>query len=453
VTAGNLGDVVGVQEQSSAPGGGSGRSSRLRRLRSSGMTRSLWNILDQVVASANNFLIQFVITHAFTKDVFGAFAIAFSVFSISTGFFRALSTSPVSMRFADADDREFHRAASSAIALTALGAAVFGAVLVLMGLLLPFTDALSHVFVALGFVLPGLMLQDAWRQVFFARLRPAAACLIDVSWVVLQLAGLGVLALVADENHISAYTAVWGGAAYLTSVIGMALLHLRPRVSGAVRWLREQYSVTRYLVPEFVIIQTGGQLAPVIAAAVTTIDAAGALRGANLVTVPATIVSTGLMSFAVPELVRRRERMDARRWELAAVVISGLVVAVSVLWGAVVLLLPTSVGELVLDDTWAGARAVLLATIVGQAGSAVTVGCAAVLYATEGAKVTMRLHLVFALFLVVLSTGGSLLYGAQGTAWGIAIAFWVVAPWWYVSVRKHVRRPVPEAPAQPVDAG
>jgi O-antigen/teichoic acid export membrane protein len=413
------------------------------------MSRSLWNILDQVVASANNFLIQFVITHAFTKDVFGAFAIAFSVFSISTGFFRALSTSPVSMRFADADDREFKRAASSAIALTGGGAAVLGAVLVLAGFLLPFTDALSHVFIALGFVLPGLMLQDAWRQVFFARLRPAAACLIDVSWVVLQLAGLGVLVLVVDENHIAAFTAVWGGAAYLASVIGMALLHLKPRISLALRWLREQYSVTRYLVPEFVIIQTGGQLAPLIAAAVTTIDAAGALRGANLVTVPATIVSTGLLSFAVPELARRRERMNPRSWELAAVAISGLVVCVSVLWGAIMLLLPTSVGELVLDDTWAGARTVLLPTIVGQAGSAITVGCAAVLYATEGAKVTMRLHLVFALFLVVLSTAGSFLFGAQGTAWGIAIAFWLVAPWWFVSVRKHVRSPRFGQPVSP----
>ncbi len=61
---------------------------------------------------------------------------------------------------------------------------------------------------------------------------------------------------------------------------------------------------------------------------------------------------------------------------------------------------------MVLGDTWEGARTVLLATIVGQAGSAVTVGCAAVLYATEGAKVTMRLHLVFALFLVTFSTVG-----------------------------------------------
>ncbi|WP_328294501.1 hypothetical protein OG218_17485 [Kineococcus sp. NBC_00420] len=448
MTAGNLGDVVGAQEQSSATGDGP-RAGRFSRLRSSGMTRSLWNILDQVVASANNFLIQFVITHAFTKDVFGAFAIAFSVFSISTGFFRALSTSPVSMRFADADDREFKRAASSAIALTGGGAAVLGAVLVLMGLFLPFTDALSHVFVALGFVMPGLMLQDAWRQVFFARLRPAAACLIDVSWVVLQLAGIGVLFLVVDTNHISAFTAVWGGAAYLASVIGMALLHLRPRLSLAIAWVREQYSVTRYLVPEFVIIQTGGQLAPILAAVVTTVAAAGSLRGANLVTVPATIVSTGLMSFAVPELVRRRERMNPRSWEFAAVAISGLVVAVSVVWGAIMLLLPTSVGELILDDTWAGARSVLLPTIVGQAGSAVTVGCAAVLYATEGAKVTMRLHLVFALFLVVLSTAGAFTFGAQGTAWGIAAAFWIVAPWWFVSVRKHVRSPGFGLPVSP----
>ncbi|MEW1956368.1 hypothetical protein [Kineococcus sp. NPDC059986] len=451
MTAGNLDGVVEVEQ---VPGRRSGPLGKLRRLRSAGMTRSLWNIGDQVVASLNNFLIQFVITHAFTRDVFGAFAIAFSVFSISTGFFRALSTSPVAMRFADADDREFSRAAGSAVALTATGSALFGVVLVLMGWLLPFGESLSHVFIALGFVLPGLMLQDAWRQVFFARLRPAAAFLMDVSWMVLQLAGLGVLFLVSDENHISAFTAVWGGAAYVASLLGLFVLRLKPRVSNAWRWLREQSSVTRYLVPEFVIIQTGGQLAPVLAAAVTTIDAAGALRGANLLTVPATIVSTGLMSFAVPELVRRRSRMTPKTWQLAAVAISGLVLVVGALWGAITLLLPTSVGEMVLGDTWEGARTVLLATIVGQAGSAVTVGCAAVLYATEGARVTLRLHLVFALFLVTFSTIGAFTWGAQGTAWGIAAAFWIVAPWWFVSVRRHVRGPALEAPATtPADAG
>lgn len=449
MTAGNLDGVTEVEQ--AVPGRGSGPLGKLRRLRGAGMTRSLWNIGDQVVASANNFLIQFVITHAFTKDVFGAFAIAFSVFSISTGFFRALSTSPVSMRFADADDREFSRAASSSVALTTVGSALVGLVLVLLGLFAPFTESLSHVFVALGCVLPGLMLQDAWRQVFFARLRPAGAFFMDVSWIGLQLLGLAGLVLFTDEANIAVYTAVWGGAAYLASLLGLLLMKLRPRLSMVRAWLREQADVTRYLVPEYVIIQTGGQLAPVLAAAVTTIDAAGSLRGANLVTVPATIVSTGLMSFAVPELVRRRARMTTRTWQLAAVAVSGIVVSVGVVWGAVLLLLPDSVGELILDDTWAGARSVLLATIVGQAGSGITVGCAAVLYATEGAKVTMRLHLVFAVFLVALSTLGAFTYGAQGTAWGIAIAFWVVAPWWFVSVRRHVRALPPEPVPTPAD--
>ena len=76
-------------------------------------------------------------------------------------------------------------------------------------------------------------------------------------------------------------------------------------------------------------------------------------------------------------------------------------------------------------------------------------GCAAVLYATEGAKVTMRLHLVFALFLIVLSTLGAFPFGAVGTAWGIAAAFWIVAPWWFVSAPQARARPALRLPVEP----
>ncbi|PRY16025.1 O-antigen/teichoic acid export membrane protein [Kineococcus rhizosphaerae] len=424
----------------------------LAKLRSGGMTRSLWNIGDQLISSGNNFLVQIVIAKSVSDDDFGTFAIVFSIFSVAIGFFRALSTTPLGMRFADADDREFGRVTSASVGLTFTGSVLLGLVLVAAGLLYPFPTVLGHSLIALGVILPGLLLQDAWRQVLFARLRPAAACLLDGTWGVLQL--VAVLLLFAQGvSSVSAYVVAWGGAALAASFVGFASMRTRPRPAAALTWLREQSSLTRYLVPEYVLLQSGAQIAILVVAAVAGTAAAGSLRGANMLTVPATILSTGLMSFAVPELARRRARTSLRQWTVAAWVISGLVATTGVVWGSLFLMLPDSVGLYVLGDSWAGTREVLVPIIVGQAGSALSVGPAAVLYASEGAKVTIRLHTVYAILLIGLSTLGAVLWGAVGTAWGMAGAFWFTVPWWFLAARRHVRRSAEAVAPRPDEVG
>ncbi|WP_369054993.1 hypothetical protein [Kineococcus terrestris] len=412
---------------------------RLSRLRSAGMTRGVWNIADQMIASANNFLVQIIIARSVSEDDFGSFAIVFAIFSVLTGFFRAVATQPVAMRFAGAGDDEFRRASGAAVGLVFTGSLLLGAGLVVAGLLGPFPAVLGQSLVALGIVLPGLMMQDAWRQVLFARLRPAAACLLDATWGVLQLAAVAVLVL-SDVGSVFAFTLAWGGAAVAASFVGLAQVRTRPKLTRALPWVREQSSLTRYLVPEFVLQQSGVQIAIVIVAAVAGLAAAGGLRGANMLTVPATIVSAGLLSFAVPELVRRRERMTNRTWTLAALGVSGMVSLVSVVWGSLFLVLPDAVGEALLAETWSGTREVLVPIIVGQVGAALSVGPAALLYANEGARITMRLHAVYTVALIGLSTAGAVLFGAVGTAWGMAAAFWIVVPWWFLLTRRHVRR-------------
>ena len=418
------------------------------------MTRGVWNIADQLISSANNFLVQIVIAKSVSEGDFGTFAIVFSIFSVATGFFRALATSPVGMRFAGASDEEFGRVTAASTGLALGGSLLVGLALVATGLLAPFGTVLSHSLVALGVVLPGLLMQDAWRQVLFARLRPAAACLLDGTWGVLQL--LAVLVLFTGGVHsVPAYVLAWGGAALAASFVGLAQMRRRPRLRRAVGWLREQSSTTRYLVPEYVLLQSGAQIAVFVVAAVAGTAAAGALRGGNMLTVPATIMSTGLMTFAVPELSRRRAAMTRRGWTWAALAISGLVVVTGVVWGSLFLLLPDGVGLALLGDTWAGTKEVLVPIIVGQAGSALSVGPAAVLYANEGARLTLRLHVVYAVLLVVASTVGALGWGAVGTAWGMAAAFWLTVPWWYLAVHRHVRRPVtpPTSSVEPAPIG
>ncbi|MCI2238921.1 hypothetical protein MO973_29305 [Paenibacillus sp. TRM 82003] len=416
---------------------------RIAALRASGATRSVWNITDQMISSANNFLVQIVIAKSVSDEDFGSFAITFAIFSVLTGFFRAAATAPVGMRFSAADDREFSRVTASSMGLVLIGGVVVGLALVGVGSLGLFPPALDSSMMALGLILPGLLLQDGWRQVLFARLRPAAACLLDATWGVLQLAAVGMLFL-SGVDSVAAYVVAWGGAAFAASFVGLGRMRVLPRVRLAGAWVREQFTLVRYTVPEYVILQAGAQAAVLVAAALSTTAAAGALRGANMLTVPAQIMSTGLLSFAVPEFGRHRGSWAPRKWLRASFAVSGLVCVVAAVWGGLMLLLPDAVGLALLEETWEGTESVLLPVVLAQFGSAMSVGPAAVLYANEGARTTFRLHAFYATLVVVLTTAGALIareHGAtaQGTAWGHALAFWISSPIWFVVAHRHVR--------------
>ncbi|GAA4657887.1 hypothetical protein [Kineococcus glutinatus] len=410
--------------------------SLVAKLRSGGLGRAVWNLADQVVCSVNNALLAFVVANAFPDDAsqFGAFSIAFTVFSIVVGLSRALATTPVSIKFAGEAPAVFRPAATAALGTAvALGAAA-GVVSAVVGSLLG--GALGTALVAFGVVLPGLLLQDSWRQVFFALQRPAAAALMDVTFAVLQVGALVVL-LRGEHPTVVPFVLAWGGSALLASVLGMVQLRLLPRLQDSGRWVRDQWELTRYLVPEFVVLQAGAQLAVLVVAAIGSQADAGYLRAANILTGPATIMATGLMSYAIPELSRRRDGLGVRGWRLAALPVSGAVLLTGLAWGVLVLLLPDAAGRFLLEDVWEGASGVLLPIIVGQAGAALSVGPAAVLYGMERAAVTFRIHVVYAVLVLVLSAGGAVLGGAVGAAWGGAIAFWVVVPSWFVAVHRQ----------------
>ena len=431
MTAASLEDVPG------------GLKGRLRSARSSGMTRGLWNIADQVLSSGNNFLVQLVIAQFASSGEFGAFAIAFAVFSVATGLFRAAATSPVAIRFAAAGDEEFRRGASAAVGTTLVAGVLASLVIVAGALLLPLGRVIEHSLLALAVVLPGLVVQDAWRQVLFARLRPAAATLLDAAWGVLQVAAVLVL-LLADQHSPVAYVLGWGGAAFAASFVGVALSKHWPAPRLAWSWLREQWSLTRYLIPEFVVLQAGNQFATILVALVLGEAAAGSMRGGNLLTAPVAILGAGISSFAVPEFARRKHQLTARQWYLGAGVLGGVVLVAGVAWGSMFLLLPDAFGETILRDSWAGTRVVLLAIVVGQAGTAMAGGPTTMLYAMGRAKDTLRVHLVLAALVVVLPVTFALQWGLAGAAWAIAVAFWVVVPFWWISLHKAVTAQVAE---------
>jgi len=416
-------------------------------LKASGLLRAGWNLVDQVISSATNALLAFLIARSVSDSDFGGFSVAFTIFSVFIGLSRAVAASPLGIRFTRSDTAEFRRAAAAGVG-AALAFGVLGGVacLVVGGAL---GGPVGMALLALGVVLPGLLVQDAWRIVFFAEARPKAAVVNDGVWAILQIGA--VFALVArGVDTVGPLTLAWGLSACAAAALGVRQSRVLPRPSQALTWVRTHRDLTGYLLLEYVTLQGAQQLAMLSIATIGSLSVIGALRGAQVLLGPTTILAVGMYSFALPEFSRRRDTLTSREWMGGAVALSVFVTGLGALWGAIFLFLPDAFGKELLGETWPATKAVLVASIVQQAGAAIAIGPATMLYAMDRAKVTLTIHAVLAPMLLAGGVVGVVVGGADGAAWGFAVAFWSVVPAWWIKVRREVKALA--ARNRPVDA-
>ncbi len=181
--------------------------------------RAGWNIADQAVSSLSNLVVSVLIARSVDETAFGGFAVAFTIFALLTGISRACVTFPLGVRFADAPADRFAFAAASALGCSLLVSTVAGVCCLTVGLLIG--GASGAALTALGVVFPGLILQEAWRNVFIAEGRASAAAFNTVFWAVTQVIAVWAL-LTFGKPTIFLLVLVWGGSAMAAALLGIA---------------------------------------------------------------------------------------------------------------------------------------------------------------------------------------------------------------------------------------
>ncbi|MBL7495998.1 teichoic acid transporter [Frankia sp. CNm7] len=407
----------------------------------SARSRAIWTLIDQVISSGTNSILMFVVASRVSDSEFGAFSIAFAVFAVVIGFSKSTGGQPLSIRFAGAPESVFAGAAAKATGsafvlglLVGVGCALVGAVL---------GGSVGPPLVILGIVLPGLLVQDLWRQVFFAQGRPAAAAANDALWGVVQVAGVAVL-LARDVRVASPMLLAWGAAAAVAALIGVVQAGFWPAPTRALQWIREHRDINGYLAAEFVAVQGALNASFLVIAAVAAIQVNGALRGVQTLLGPTTIFAIGIISWAIPEYSRRKDMSAADRLR-AAYRLSAAVATLGIVWGLGFLLIGPieiggkPIGERLLGDTWAGTHELLGLSIIQQAGAASTVGVSCMLIALGRARQTFRLNALMAPQLLLYPIIGVAIGGGTGAVCGYIVANWVMVPFWYRLLRRAAR--------------
>jgi O-antigen/teichoic acid export membrane protein len=409
--------------------------------------RAGWGFVDQAVSSLSNFVLFLLIARSVPPAQLGAVTLAYSAYVLSLGASRAIATEPLVVRHSAATRQEQAEAirASAGTAL-ALGLVVAGP-LAAGGALLG--GQVGTALLAVALVLPGLLVQDAWRFAFFATGRPARAVLNDGVWAVLQLGAVAAL-LATGEATVFALLLAWGLAGCVAGALGYLQTRLLPdpRPRRVLGWLRDQRDLGLPFFGDYAVSTGTNEAVAFTMVAAAGLEVLGAYKAAHVLMGPVSIMLMGAVNASVPEGVRLLRTRPDRLWR-TSLGLGTVLAAGTAAWGAVVLLLPDPLGSAILGESWAVGREAFPPLLLAFGVLAFANGAGVGLRVRGLAAVGFRIRLVVGPLGVATKTAGAVVAGAPGAAAGAAVEHVIGAVLGWRAWSRHDRR----ALATPVDDG
>ncbi|MGH4014537.1 MAG: hypothetical protein ACRDSL_11560 [Pseudonocardiaceae bacterium] len=425
---------------------------RWHRLRSTTVSRTAratarrlsWGLGDQAVSSLTNFTVGIVVARSLGAAEFGIFTLAWVTYGVVLNVSRGLTTDPLVVRFSGVPTATWRAAVSRSSGTALLIGILAGAVSLLAGLALG--GSIGAGFVALGLILPALLLQDSWRFAFFAAGQGRKAFANDVVWAA---ALVPALVVAAEHGSVFGFVLAWGLSGAVAAGFGCVQSRLSPQMAEMRGWLRQQRDLApRYLI-ENVSNSGASQLRMYGLGAIAGLADVGALRGAELLLGPFLAVLMGLSLVAVPEAARVLQR-SPHRLPLFCLLLGAGQAATALAWGLVLLfLLPDTVGRLALGSVWELASALILPVTLSVTGAGFVAGAAAGLRALAAARRSLRAQLFASAAYLTGGLAGAAVAGALGSSWGSALAMWFGAAVWWAQLRAGLRELTAAAPTGP----
>ena len=300
-----------------------------------------------------------------------------------------------------------------------------------------FGESTGAALLGLGLTLPGLLLQDSWRFAFFSAGKGRLAFVNDLIWAVALVPAIAVV-VVSGHASVGWLMLAWGGTACSAAVVGAFQGRRVPRPTESVRWLRQHRDLAIRYLGESLSLSSASQIRLYGLAAIAGLAAAGSLRAAELLAAPLNTAIMGIAMMAVPEAAVMLRRSQ-RRLQQFCLLLSCLGAGGALAWGAVLLLLPDSVGEQILHSAWYEASPLLAPVTLAVAGFGFSVGAWAGVRALGAASRSLRAQVIGSVIYLTGALGGAAISGAAGAAWGSAAGTLIGAGVWWWELHQGLR--------------
>lgn len=384
---------------------------------------------DQGMSSLCNLGVNIAVASSSSGETYGALGLVLSLYLIEYGVVYGAVVEPYSVSSDTGSNRlTRHAVAASVVLSTALATATLAISQVASG-------ELSTFLLAAAIATPGLLVQVAARGLLIARGLTRVTMVSNMVWAVVQFGG----SIVAWHlgSSLGLYVAwaagAWAAGAFCLWQLGVGVVvrgwrdWYRGRLRLAVSWTGDQ------------LAQSGlSQVMVFTLGAVAGLSAVGAYRGAVQLTGPATVLVTGLRLAVLPGAARRARADDGSLTRSIAQLVVAFPLLTLVFVGPF-LLVPEALGEKLLGETWADARAVLPWVLIMRMASSVTTAQSIGMRALHDYRDTIRLRVLGGVATVVFCTAAGAVYGALGAAMALAFVSVLLIPLWHRALGRQVR--------------
>lgn len=393
--------------------------------------------IDQAIAGASNVLIAIFAARVLGVASFGLFGIVLLVYGIVLGISRALVGDPLLVHTREAEQRPGDAIGSSCLLGTAL------AIVVLLGGIVStvWSSELGYGLIALAVCVPLLMLQDLGRYLGFAVQRPSRSVVLDAVWLGLVVIAVAVL-LVSGTRSLTWFIVAWAGSGAVTGLL-LFRQHPEARVALSLGWIRFTWMFSwRYLI-SYTSTQGAALVSSSVVGGVAGARSLGAIQGSILLARPFGTFQLAAVAAGVSDISRNLvEPLQVRRRGSR---ITALVGSVALINGAVMLVLPDKLGELVLGATWQSAKPLLLPTAVQLLFLGCVTGARAGLLGMRTVRKTVVIDVASTVVLLVATVVGVLENGVLGALWAVAVGQAVLAATWWGVFWHHTGLPASRA--------
>jgi O-antigen/teichoic acid export membrane protein len=376
------------------------------------------------MGSLTNFLLNVYVARSLGAAEFGAFSLAYVTYGFALNVSRGLSFEPLLIRFSNTDMKVWRRAVSGCAGTALVVGLATGTCALAAAVLIGGTT--GQAFLALGLMLPALLLQDSWRYAFFSVQKGYHAFVNDTVWAVVQFPLL-VFLKATGHGDVFWFVIAWGAGAVAGSVLASFQARVVPSLVSAKSWL----TAHRDLGPRYVLENAGGNAGTTAqsygVSSLLGVTAVGDISAANVLMGPFRIVYLGVSLLTIPEAVKLLRHSPARLPRFCVAVSIGLA-ALALAWALVLVVgLPLGLGQLIMGSIWRPAYPLVIPTALATLFSCAGIGAIMGLHAMGAARRSVRSTLIGAVITLTLALIGAVVWGVYGTVLLAAIGMLITA--------------------------
>jgi hypothetical protein len=391
--------------------------------------------VDQALSSATNFGASALVAGLLTAPDFGAYAIVFTVYLFALGISRAWTSDPLLVMWSATDDET---AAEGAVIRAGCVAALIGCggglLAVLVGSVVP--GRTGPGLMVLGPFLPFALAQDVWRYGLVMLKRPWRACAYDGLWLVIAITLIMVLRL-SNQRDLSLAVVAWALGVVPGAILGFSQVSRTRHALVVIQWIASVRHLALRMSAEFLVLTVSGYLMIVVLSSLGSLDDAAAVRSAQILMGPVTVMFIGGTMYFVPEIARAGMTRGRRIARVQSVALT----AVATMWLVGAMLIPDSVGTRVFGASWRGARDLLPLVGLSFIGNALTTGATSGLRAFGRASLSLWLRVTAAVFILLSTCIGATESIPRGALKGFAVGSCLAAATWWIGFVLGTRAP------------